>query len=64
MTYRTTMDWNGRNWIVSLFRGEELVATMTLDDWVELSVNWFAIEDAVRIAVHASQLGAPANRLQ
>jgi hypothetical protein len=64
MTHATRMHWTGRNWIVTLFRGDTVVATMTLDEWMELGATPFAIEDAVRIAGHASQLCAPANRLQ
>jgi hypothetical protein len=48
--FSTRIHWNGRNWIVTLSRGDTVVAEMTLDDWLELEVNRFAIEDAGRFA--------------
>jgi hypothetical protein len=45
MSFSTRMDWNGREWLVMLFRGADLVATMTLDDWMKLSANQFIVDD-------------------
>jgi hypothetical protein len=47
MTYRTRMDWNGREWMVTLSRGTIMLAGMSLVDWLELEATQYAIEDAV-----------------
>jgi hypothetical protein len=48
--FTTRMDRTGREWRVTLSRGASVVAEMSLEDWLELEVNRFAIEDAGRFA--------------
>jgi len=46
--WRTILDWNGHQWIVSLLRDNEVVAEMPLDDWANLSANQYLINDRLR----------------
>jgi hypothetical protein len=55
----TVMRWNGRQWMVELRTDGQLLATLSLDDWMALPATQFAIEDAVRIARHADLVAAP-----
>jgi hypothetical protein len=55
MTYSTRMHWGAKHWVASLFCGAKLVAQMSLDEWIELSVNKVAIDDAVRQAVYTAR---------
>lgn len=37
--WTTRLDWNGTNWVVQLLRDQVVVATLTLDEWAELSAT-------------------------
>lgn len=37
--YTTELNWSGTHWVVTLLHGKSAVATMTLDEWAELSAN-------------------------
>jgi hypothetical protein len=46
--YTTLLDWNGTHWVVTLSRDGVVVATMTLDEWANLSATLFLVEDRLR----------------
>jgi hypothetical protein len=50
MTYSTRTHWSGREWMVRLFYGAEVVAEMSLDDWAALGITSSLVEDAARQA--------------
>jgi hypothetical protein len=58
MAYATRMEWDqGAHWVV-LARdgpGGAEVARMTLDAWMELHAVRYAVEDAVRQALHEAE---------
>jgi hypothetical protein len=56
--WTTRLDWNGTHWLVYLSRGDQLVATMTLDEWAKLSATEFLTKDQVSQAVHEQRLVA------
>lgn len=47
--WTTKLDWDGSHWIVLLSFDGKLIARMTLDEWSELSVTRYLIEDRIRV---------------
>jgi len=43
--WTTTLDWNGTHWLVHLSRDGRTVATMTLDEWAELSATKYVVKE-------------------
>ena len=46
--WTTRLEWNGKNWLVHLARDGVVVATMTLDEWANLSATKDLVEDRER----------------
>jgi hypothetical protein len=40
------MRWNGRQWMVELQTDGQLLAVVSLDDWMELPATQFAVNEA------------------
>ena len=45
--WSTKMEWTGSAWTVILFNGEDRIAAISLDDWVELPATKYVIDKAL-----------------
>jgi hypothetical protein len=43
--WTTRLEWNGSNWLVHLSRDGVMVATMTLDEWANLSATKYVAKE-------------------
>jgi hypothetical protein len=51
----TVIRWNGRQWMVELRTDGQLLAVISLDDWMVLPATQFAVNEASRQRIRGDQ---------